>query len=156
MIRKYKTFLTIAKMLNEELNITPVLYGSLGLSMCIKEKIEINDIDILVPEDLLKDKWPLLEKAMNNLKYDLINLDEHEFKKNGQVVAFGRLGGIDDDLGIDSSKLEIADENGVRFFVLSLNDYKKAYAYSLKDGYRRKKRGTADKLKIETINKHLF
>ena len=45
----YDEFIEIAKNLNAELNIIPVLYGSLGLEKVTGVEFSPQDIDILVP-----------------------------------------------------------------------------------------------------------
>ena len=56
---KFKKFLENAKLLNENLNIIPLLYGSLGLEEVAEYHLNANDIDILIPEEyVLGDKWP--------------------------------------------------------------------------------------------------
>ena len=152
---KYKTFLQVAGLLNRRYKITPVLYGSLGLQKCIGGDFEINDIDILVPQKYLKELWPDLQKLMIELGYCLSNEHEHEFSKDGETVAFGRIKGLDNEAKVDSSKLKVESEDGARFMVLQSEDYRKAYEYCLKDGYCRAKRGAADQQKIDLIYRYL-
>ena len=50
-------FLHIAKLLNTKLNITPLLYGSLGLEKCLDINLNADDIDVLIPQIYLNEKW---------------------------------------------------------------------------------------------------
>jgi hypothetical protein len=70
---KYKEFLRVAKQLNNELKITPVLYGSLGLSKIIQKDLNSQDIDILVPQKYITTEWDRLIKTFQEINYQLIN-----------------------------------------------------------------------------------
>jgi hypothetical protein len=70
---KYKEFLRVAKQLNNELKITPVLYGSLGLSKIIQKDLNSQDIDILVPQKYITTEWNKLIKTFQEINYQLIN-----------------------------------------------------------------------------------
>ncbi len=70
---KYKEFLRVAKQLNNELKITPVLYGSLGLSKIIQKDLNSQDIDILVPQKYITTEWDKLIKTFQEINYQLIN-----------------------------------------------------------------------------------
>ena len=49
----------------------------------------------------------------------------------------------------------ITDENGVRYYLLDLQDYLKVYTASSKDGYRRDTKNKNDNQKIELIKQAL-
>jgi phage terminase large subunit-like protein len=70
---KYKELLRVAKQLNNELKITPVLYGSLGLSKIIQKDLNSQDIDILVPQKYITTEWDRLIKTFQKINYQLIN-----------------------------------------------------------------------------------
>ena len=53
----YSEFLTIAAVLNDQLNVVPVLYGSLGLGKVTQLDFHPQDIDILVPLTFLTTQW---------------------------------------------------------------------------------------------------
>ena len=67
----YDEFIIIAKSLNKELDIIPVLYGSLGLEKVTGVKFSPQDIDILVPLTYLEEKWSLLKSAIEHLGYEV-------------------------------------------------------------------------------------
>lgn len=66
--QKFLTFLIIAKALNKH-EIIPVPYGSLGLYRLIGQLDEIDDIDIVVPQAFLKEKFSELAKTKDKLEY---------------------------------------------------------------------------------------
>ncbi|HSO59198.1 MAG TPA: hypothetical protein VLQ66_13365, partial [Paenisporosarcina sp.] len=78
----YTEFLNVAKMLNNDLRVVPVLYGSLGLSRVTHLDFSPQDIDILVPLPFLTTEWETLQQTMEQLGYTLIDLHEHEFRKD--------------------------------------------------------------------------
>ena len=49
---KYAEFLRVASLLNRELGVTPLLFGSLGLERRLHMDLNADDIDVLIPERL--------------------------------------------------------------------------------------------------------
>lgn len=78
----YEEFICISGLLNQQLDIVPVLYGSLGLGKVTNIDFSPQDIDILVPLTYLEEKWEFLQHTMEQLGYRMVNLQEHEFIKN--------------------------------------------------------------------------
>ncbi len=64
-MKLYNEFINIAKTLNKELDITPLLYGSLGLEKVTGLNFSPEDIDILIPLIFLEEKWKNLKKLWN-------------------------------------------------------------------------------------------
>ena len=55
---KFNCFLENAEMLNDNFNIVPLLYGSLGLEVLTNSSLNADDIDILIPQVFVTgDKW---------------------------------------------------------------------------------------------------
>ena len=54
---KKKEFLYIAELLNKQLHIVPLLFGSLGLEQRLHTDLDADDIDVLVPEAFLNEEW---------------------------------------------------------------------------------------------------
>ena len=86
----FDEFKTICLYLNK-VGITPTLMGSLGLEFISKEDWDPSDIDIHVPGDprgweapdeLRIYDWDKIMAVMKELGYNLIDVHEHEFKKN--------------------------------------------------------------------------
>jgi hypothetical protein len=75
----YQEFINVSKKLNQELRITPILYGSLGLEKVTKLDFSPQDIDILVPLRFIKNEWQTLKETMEELDYKLVDLHEHKF-----------------------------------------------------------------------------
>ncbi|WP_244209185.1 hypothetical protein [Paenibacillus ferrarius] len=152
---KFNEFLNIAKALNDQFNIAPVLYGSLGLQM--KSGIDLNpqDIDVLVPLEYLHERWDVLRQTVERLGYTFVDLREHEFHKEGTKLAFAFVEDLADFADVDYKGLELIEQNGVRYQSLSLEDFLRVYSKSIKDGYRRTKNNNKDATKIEVITKLL-
>lgn len=151
---KYKEFLKITKLLNKELNIIPILYGSLGLSILIQKNLHPKDIDILVPKIYIDKKFPKLIKILSQAKYKLINEKEHEFKylKNKVGISF------EEDLltfaKINYKKLKIISDHDIYYKILNIKQYQKVYQKSQKDSYRISKNNN-DAYKIKVIAGYL-
>ena len=148
-----KEFTNLAKNLNS-IGIIPVLYGSLGLSKLINQDLNSQDIDVLIPENFLKKEWDQLKIFIEKLGYDLIDLHEHEFNKNGITIAFASEEDLLPFADIDYTKLEVIQDMG-NYKTLRIDDYLKVYEKSLIDGYRKIKNDNKDQIKIEIIKENL-
>ena len=152
---KKKEFLSIAALLNEQLQIVPLLFGSLGLEQRLHADLHADDIDVLIPEVFLNEKWNRLVSVMNAQGYVLYDLHEHAFEKAGLSVAFASIESLTPFAGVDVAKIPMLEEAGVRYYLLDLQDYLKVYTESAKDGYRKDKKHKEDGEKIELIKKAL-
>lgn len=149
----YQEFIAISQFLNRHLHITPVLYGSLGLTKVTNINFSPQDIDILIPCIFLQEKWGLLKQAMKEQGYSLINLAEHEFQKRNIKIGFSFIEDLENFAGIDYKKLELLSEDEAMYYRLSLTDYMKVYQKSSQDGYRRTRNNHKDREKLEILNK---
>ena len=152
---KKKEFLSIAAVLNERLQIVPLLFGSLGLEQRLHADLHADDIDVLIPEVFLNEEWDRLVSVMNEQGYVLYDLHEHAFEKAGLSVAFASIESLTPFAGVDVGKIPMMEEAGVRYYLLDLQDYLKVYTESAKDGYRRDKKHKEDGEKVELIKKAL-
>lgn len=155
MSKMYKEFLNVANKLNTELNIVPLLYGSLGLQKITDIDFNPTDIDILVPKIYLQDKWNILKNTIEGLEYKLIDLHEHEFVRDSYQIAFADIESLVSFAAIDIEHIENRNEEGVKYKILNLEEYLKVYLQSSKDGYRKTKNNDKDFIKIEIIKKIL-
>lgn len=152
---KKKIFLHIAGELNIKLNIIPLLFGSLGLEHRLHADLNADDIDVLIPEAFLNDKWDSIVSVMNDNGYVLYDLHEHAFERAGMSVAFASIESLTPFAGVDILKIPVIEESGVRYYLLSLEDYLKVYIASSKDGYRKNKKNKNDEEKIGLIKEVL-
>ncbi len=134
---KFKKFLENAKLLNENLNIIPLLYGSLGLEEVAEYHLNANDIDILIPEEyVLGDKWPEFIAFLESHGYTLIDEHEHTFIKDDIEYSYATIESLKSFADIDPSDVAIYEKESTRYKLLSLYQYLKVYESSLKDEYR--------------------
>ena len=70
---KKQSFFENAKLLNEKLGIVPLMYGSLGLEYRTNEHLNVDDIDILIPNIFVKEKWNEFKAVMIENDYVLID-----------------------------------------------------------------------------------
>ena len=145
----------MAAELNKRLHITPLLFGSLGLEQRLHTDLNADDIDILIPEVFLSVEWNSIVEVMEDNGYVLYDLHEHAFEKAGLSIAFASIESLTPFAGIDIAKIPVIEEEGVRYCLLSLEDYLKVYTASSKDGYRTNAKNKNDAEKIELINKSL-
>ena len=152
---KKKEFLYVAESLNKKLSIVPLLFGSLGLEQRLHTSLNADDIDILIPETFLNEKWNSVVTVMNDSGYVLYDLHEHAFEKSGLSLAFASIESLTPFAGIDIAKIPIIEESGIYYYLLDLQDYLKVYTASSKDGYRKNIKNKKDEEKIKLINKAL-
>lgn len=152
---QYKEFLRIAKCLNTELDIIPVLYGSLGLSRFIKKDLNPKDIDILVPQKYITSDWGELQKILSKINYRLVNKKEHEFICENNIIGIA----FEEDLlpfaKVNHKELKIVSDGGVDYKILNIIQYRKVYEASKKDSYRSQKNNKKDFKKITLIDSYI-
>ncbi|WP_164669506.1 hypothetical protein [Virgibacillus doumboii] len=148
----YHEFINIAKTLNKELDIVPVLYGSLGVEKVTGIDFSPQDIDILVPLTFLEEKWRFLKMVMEKLGYEFTDVHEHEFRKNKINIGIAYIEDLKPFAGVNYKDLAIVEEHGARYYALSISDYLKIYNRSLLDGYRRTKNNNKDQRKLDVLN----
>lgn len=152
---KYKEFLRIARQLNSQLNIVPVLYGSLGLSRVLQKDLGSKDIDILVPQRYITTDWDKLIKTLLKIDYQLVDDREHEFIRSNYKIGIA----FEEDLfsfaKIDHNRLKVVSDNSVNYKVLDISQYQKVYNKSKKDSYRSQKNNKKDFEKIKLINDYI-
>lgn len=144
--------------------IVPTLMGSLGLEYISKTSWGPSDIDIHVPGDprgweapdqLRIYNWGTISKVMEDLGYELIDLHEHEFQKNGLSVEYGSIDSLYDFAGIRVSDLDLIQVDGITFRLPNLRQFLKIYQASSKDSYRNDNNNNKDFKKIEFLKKHI-
>ena len=152
---KKSAFLRLASILNTQLEIIPLLFGSLGLEQRLQMDLQPDDIDILIPEIYLAEKWPCIMHIMADSGYTLYDLHEHAFEKDGISVAFAPIESLAPFAGIGLAKIPIVTEMNCRYYLLDLPDYLKVYTASSRDGYRQQKKNKNDRQKIHLIQQAL-
>ena len=151
MIIKLDKIIENALLIKSELNFTCLLYGSLGLSTLIKQEIICDDIDILIPEEFLYNKWNSLYNLLYNNGYELIDLHEHTFVKDNIKYSYASIENLKVFANIDLDDIKSNDV----YKILDLNQYLKVYQASLKDGYRQNNKNKNDLEKINIIISNL-
>lgn len=152
--KKYYEFLKIAKVLNDN-EITPLLFGSLGLALRLKANYAVDDIDVLVNKKYIDEEWAKLKGIIEKQGYVLEDLSEHQFRKSDFKIAFAGIESLKPFADIDLNSIELIKNNGVKYFLLNLEQYLAVYNASSKDSYRRDKNNDKDFEKIELIKKQL-
>ena len=133
----------------------PLMYGSLGLEYITGESLNSDDIDILIPEVFLKERWEEFKNLLTDQGYILIDEHEHTFQKNGIYYAYASIEELESFAKINLSEIEQRNNDGGWFKLLSLEQYLKVYSVSAKDGYRINVRKKKDNDKIAFIENRL-
>ncbi|MGQ7395412.1 phosphoribosylanthranilate isomerase [Streptococcus suis] len=159
----YQLFLEIAQELNQ-IDITPLLMGSVGLEQRTGRDWQAGDLDIHIPSDprgwYAPDEGRIyqfeeLNAIMEKLGFHLVDRHEHEFQKDDLSVEFGGLNSLPDFAGVALEDLEEMVDQGVHFYLPTLEQYLHIYQASSKDSYRAENNNRKDLVKIEYLQEVL-
>lgn len=134
----------------KELNIKPVIYGSFGVSLYLGDFKKFEDIDILIEDEFISNKWMEFRNFFELRGFNLIDEKEHEFELESKRVGFASKNILIRDKIINDYS-ELVKYKNEDAFTLNPEDFLKAYKFSIKDGYRINMRGKKDKSIIEKL-----
>ena len=152
---KFNLFIENARLLSDKFNIVPLLYGSLGLEYLIGDDLGADDIDILVPRVFITERWLEFKELLETQGYALTDEHEHTLMRDGVAYSYADIEDLESFAGIRVEDLETREVNGVRFLLLSLEQYLAVYKRSSMDGYRVNVRQKKDADKIKFIESKL-
>jgi len=152
---KFNLFRENARFLSDNFYIVPLLYGSLGLEYLTGDVLDADDIDILVPRVFITDRWQEFKAVLEEHGYVLVDEHEHTFVRDGVVYSYADIEDLESFAGISTEDIEMHKADGVRFLLLSLEQYLAVYQKSSKDGYRVNVRQKKDADKIRFIESKL-
>lgn len=152
-MNKIDLFFENARLLNRELDIIPLMYGSLGLQYLAGDEITADDIDILIPESYVGEKWRELRNMLEARGYILTDGHEHTFEKDGVEYSYAGIESLGDFAGTDIADIPEKNVVGARFRLLTLEQYLRVYRASSRDGYRVNVRQKKDAEKIAYIER---
>jgi hypothetical protein len=152
---KIKLFFENAKLLYNRFEIIPLMYGSLGLEYITNENLNADDIDILISEIFITDRWNEFKDFLISEGYVLVDEHEHTFVRDGVAYSYAYIEDLEPFAGINTEDIEMHEADGVRFLLLSLEQYLLVYQKSSKDGYRVNVRQKKDANKIRFIERKL-
>ena len=152
---KTTMFFENAKLIYDKFGIIPLMYGSLGLEYITNETLNADDIDILISEIFVNERWDEFNNFLTSKGYVLLDEHEHTYEKNGILYSYASIEELKTFAEIELCDIEQLCNDGVRFMVLSLEQYLKVYRASAKDGYRITVREKKDNDKIVFIEKKL-
>ena len=152
---KFNLFLENARLLSDKLGIVPLLYGSLGLEYLTGDDLGADDIDILVPCVFITERWQEFKAILEEHGYVLVDEHEHTFVRDGVAYSYADIEDLESFAGINTEDIEMHEADGVRFLLLSLEQYLAVYKQSSKDGYRVNIRQKKDADKIRFIESKL-
>ena len=152
---KFNLFLENARLLSNNLGMVPLLYGSLGLECLTGDALGADDIDILVPRVFITERWHEFKSFLEAQGYVLADEHEHTFVRDGVAYSYADIEDLESFAGINTEGIEVHEADGVRFLLLSLEQYLAVYQKSSKDGYRVNVRQKKDADKIRFIESKL-
>lgn len=149
---KLSQFYDLVRNLNEAFGFRPLLYGSLGLEQRLGRELGADDIDVLIPAIWLTERWEELCGFLEKQGYCLYDPHEHAFLIENVSIAFASVESLEEFAGIDIAKIPEIRYNNICYLLLDLEDYKKVYTASSRDGYRKDKKHKNDAEKIALID----
>ncbi len=152
---KKTLFFENARLLYDKFGIVPLMYGSLGLEYITNKNLNVDDIDILISDVFIKERWNEFKNFLISEGYALFDEHEHTFQKNNISYSYASVEELKSFAEIELFDIEQRCNNGIKFKVLSLEQYLKVYCASVKDGYRITVREKKDSDKIDFIEKQL-
>ena len=152
---KFNLFIENARLLSDKLDIVPLLYGSLGLEYLTGDDLGAEDIDILVPRVFITERWHEFKSFLEAQGYVLADEHEHTFARDGVAYSYADIEDLESFAGIRAEDMKMREVNGVRFLLLSLEQYLTVYNRSSMDGYRVNARQKKDGDKIRLIESKL-
>ena len=152
---KFNLFLENARLLSDKFDIVPLLYGSLGLEYLTGDVLGSDDIDVLVPREFITERWHEFKAVLEEHGYVLVDEHEHTFAHGGVAYSYADIEDLESFAGIRMKDIEMREADGVRFLLLSLEQYLAVYKQSSKDGYRVNVRQKKDADKIRFIESKL-
>lgn len=152
---KFNLFIENARLLSDKFNIVPLLYGSLWLEYLTGDILSADDIDILLPRVFITERWHEFKALFEAQGYVLVDENEHTFVLDGVSYSYADIEDLESFAGIRMKDIEMREADGVRFLLLSLEQYLAVYQKSSKDGYRVNVRQKKDADKIRFIESKL-
>ena len=152
---KFNLFLENAQLLSDKFDIVSLLYGSLGLEYLTDDALGVDDIDILVPRVFITERWHEFKALLEAQGYVLVDEHEHTFVRDSVAFSYADIEDLEYFVGINTEDIEMHEADGVRFLLLSLEQYLAVYRQSSKDGYRVDIRQKKDADKIKFIESKL-
>ena len=152
---KFNLFLENARLLLDKFDIVPLLYGSLGLEYLTGDVLGSDDIDVLVPREFITERWHEFKAVLEEHRYVLVDEHEHTFARDGAAYSYADIEDLESFAGINTESIEMHEVDGIRFLLLSLEQYLAVYKQSRKDGYRVNVRQKKDADKIRFIESKL-
>jgi hypothetical protein len=161
---KFNEFIKIAKKLND-IEIIPLLMGSVGLEVVTGKSWDAQDLDIHVPGDksgwevppeLNIYNWNDIVNIMNAMGYSLIDLHEHEFSKEGVSVEFGIIDTLPSFAGVQLEELEMHLMDEIKYYLLNPDQYLSVYESSSMDSYRADNNNNKDIRKIDFLKRMII
>lgn len=142
----------------EKIGISPILYGSQGVSLYIGQYKQFGDIDLLVDTKWIDKRWQALVAKMGEIGFELIDEHEHEFSDHhGTTVAFADSQILIRDKIAASVRdaTQTIEVNNTKIRTLKPKAFLEAYEFSALDGYRKEIRNKKDGTVISLLKDYL-
>lgn len=156
-MEKVEARITRAIQILRDEGIEPILYGSAGASLYLGPFKSVADIDLLIDAHWLEGDWKIFVLMMERHGFRLVDEREHEFvDDSGEKLSFAARNILVRDQICDPDKdLVKARIRDLEVTTLSATDFRKAYLFSSRDGYRQGRRDFKDMQVIDLLDHYL-
>lgn len=135
-----------------------VVYGSQGVAMHLGRFKVPGDLDLLVEDEWVGDRCDQLTAIMSTLGFTVSDASEHEYcDESGFDVAFAPQSILQRDGVVSANEDPFTSMRvaGERLTTLTACAFRRAYAFSLRDGYRLEQRGKNDARVLALLDAHV-
>lgn len=138
----------------KQLETEPIVYGSFGVATYLGDFKTFGDLDLLINDEWINDRWEDLKKILESNGFTLIDKREHEFQFQDYKVGFASRNILIRDKIINDFS-ELVQYKNEDALTLSPESFLKAYKFSLQDGYRINTRNKKDQDIINRLKNFL-
>jgi hypothetical protein len=142
-----KEFFALAKKMNEQFSIIPLLIGSVGLNMLVDDDVWMGDLDIVIPHYMRPDrKWicPNYVKFMENEGYEFVDVWEGEFHKGEIMIHTSGDNLFEGYADIDIRSCPIVQTDGAIYKMLTLEQHLILYTATAEYKFRDREENNLD------------
>lgn len=129
---KYIAFTDVARLINIRLEEIPILYGSLGVEFRVKKDMKCRNINLMLSNELISDKWESLVDLMSVAGFSLKSEKDRLFEREGMELTVSNTEELSAYAGIDVHTFEKINDFA-EFYLPKVCDFLEIYNYKSKD-----------------------
>ena len=149
-IHIYNLLQEVCNIATNQLNTTPIVYGSIGVELILNKDFDASDIDIILKDEIYFQKEKLDEVMIQN-GYQLLDMPYHSYIKEGISIEFANFNYWQQTCQFINADFISVQQYNHLYVVLPLENQIKLYEYLTKHPTRSKLKKARDQLKLEAL-----